>query len=1092
MSSDLIEITEETHTIEISGGDTTELTQEIATVEITDGGTVEITEQLTTVEITPEPAATVEVQEPDKVIVHACGIGSGIAGFYSKSEILELLTDSITLDQMQPAIESDLITLASLWDRIGDQTNVYTTAEAAALSSTLTTNFTNADILLQSNINDNSADILALTNEFAAYEPPNPTQSELITILDGAITIDMMDAPLYSDLTLLGNLWSKVASDINDLMVQSDGETITQAQQTYTNGKFTTAVTQIEEVEDLTVANQAAITVEAGKIDSAVVRITAIDGAGVPGEGYLEVERSRITQNASDITSTVERLELIDGEDGYLDQQQSQITQTASTVNVHASRITTVEGRSIQNDADIDVNNSEIQAYVTQLNTATGDIDSVELRMTAAEFAIEANSGNMTALQTMTADRWGVVIAEDSTNGDLPYVTGVGLLVIPNWADGTAYKTNIVGPPAVEAEQVWYNDKIYKCLQNHTATVATAPGTAGGAAYWAVTTDGYKSSFRVKADEFSLWTSSSAPDQPLFQVTGDAITVGSGISFKSDGFDTGAAGYKLDAVNKQATFRDVSLTFTDNDEQAAFRNGNAMPQLFITEPTTADAYYKGDMWDRGTNLGIWTAVANKAAGVTYSISDWTNRADPTVSTVEDGVTLATGGITLSGSSSIRTTGKDNYYDTTAGLYFGYDAYANLPDRNNTGTWEAGTYYQDAHVKYGGVGYKVTATSTTKEPGVTSGWDDDWDIVTGAYTFIVGNSDNYLAWDGFNLILEGGKLQSSNGKRFINLDAAGSQRFLQLQDDTGIDHFWVDALGNGFIRREWVSLEYNKTYYHSNDLPNWVSGTTYAEGDLVYSSSKAWRALRPTQATTTAPAENDDWTDTSNTIGRSGETFTVPTGITSIRVTMCGGGGGGGGGGGNGSGNGASGGGGSNAYYKESFTVTPGGTHAVTVGAGGTGGTGSYYGTKSVGTAGGSTSLAGITNCAVGGATGGGAADSSNASRGGDHGSTITSIYGARGGDGDGFIDDDPEQPSGSFVSGTTAHDSGSPPGCGGAACGCLGDGGDGTPGHSGGPPGDGRPGTGYGSGGGGGGCGDKNGGANGGNGANGYILIEWG
>ena len=46
----------------------------------------------------------------------------------------------------------------------------------------------------------------------------------------------------------------------------------------------------------------------------------------------------------------------------------------------------------------------------------------------------------------------------------------------------------------------------------------------------------------------------------------------------------------------------------------------------------------------------------------------------------------------------------------------------------------------------------------------------------------------------------GRAQSANNKRFMNLDATGTQRYLQCQDDAGNEFFWVKADGTGYIKR----------------------------------------------------------------------------------------------------------------------------------------------------------------------------------------------------------------------------------------------------------------------------------------------------
>ena len=70
------------------------------------------------------------------------------------------------------------------------------------------------------------------------------------------------------------------------------------------------------------------------------------------------------------------------------------------------------------------------------------------------------------------------------------------------------------------------------------------------------------------------------------------------------------------------------------------------------------------------------------------------------------------------------------------------------------------------------------------------------------------------------------------------------------------------------------------------------------------------------------------------------TFTVPSGVTTVWVSMAGGGGGGGGsseGSPGGNARGGAGGGGAQAYLAEPVTVTPGASYTITVGAGGAGG-----------------------------------------------------------------------------------------------------------------------------------------------------------
>lgn len=125
------------------------------------------------------------------------------------------------------------------------------------------------------------------------------------------------------------------------------------------------------------------------------------------------------------------------------------------------------------------------------------------------------------------------------------------------------------------------------------------------------------------------------------------------------------------------------------------------------------------------------------------------------------------------------------------------------------------------------------------------------------------------------------------------------------------------------------------------------------------------------------------------------TFVAPTGITKVYLTMIGGGGGGS------PGDGGEGGGGAGGYIMNyPYTVVPGNSYAVVIGAGGAGGTGGGV----LGAAGSASTFDGTVSCAGGGAgnpgVGGGGRDSSTATGGGYNekgGTGATSAQGKGGG-----------------------------------------------------------------------------------------------
>lgn len=127
---------------------------------------------------------------------------------------------------------------------------------------------------------------------------------------------------------------------------------------------------------------------------------------------------------------------------------------------------------------------------------------------------------------------------------------------------------------------------------------------------------------------------------------------------------------------------------------------------------------------------------------------------------------------------------------------------------------------------------------------------------------------------------------------------------------------------------------------------------------------------PSSLTNTGVTFNDSTSQATAFIGRRGQvftssgTFTVPTGITAVKVTVVGGGGGGGGYSSGTSVVASAGGAGGGVAVKFVTGLTPGGTVSVTVGSGGAGGT------AGTGTAGGTSSF-GASASATGGNGGAG-------------------------------------------------------------------------------------------------------------------------
>lgn len=124
------------------------------------------------------------------------------------------------------------------------------------------------------------------------------------------------------------------------------------------------------------------------------------------------------------------------------------------------------------------------------------------------------------------------------------------------------------------------------------------------------------------------------------------------------------------------------------------------------------------------------------------------------------------------------------------------------------------------------------------------------------------------------------------------------------------------------------------------------------------------------------------------------TFTPPSDVLAVYVTVVGGGGGGAGAKGDAASNKGGGGGGSGAFsYRRRVPVTPGVGVAVTVGAAGTGGTNVASGTRNGGGNGGTSSFGSLVSCPGGSGGQVGAADSGPGGAGGAN--TISSTNAVR-------------------------------------------------------------------------------------------------
>lgn len=175
---------------------------------------------------------------------------------------------------------------------------------------------------------------------------------------------------------------------------------------------------------------------------------------------------------------------------------------------------------------------------------------------------------------------------------------------------------------------------------------------------------------------------------------------------------------------------------------------------------------------------------------------------------------------------------------------------------------------------------------------------------------------------------------------------------------------------------------------STPLPVASGGTSVntiaANAVMLGNGTSAIQTVAPSTTGNILTSNGTTWTsDAPAVVGASGQvftsngTFTIPSKITSIKITVVGGGGGGGGAGGSSSV--ASGGGGGGAAISYLTGLTPGNTLAVTVGGGGSAGTNATVNGSTGGTSSVASGTQSITTISATGGQGGKAPSSSGSS-----------------------------------------------------------------------------------------------------------------
>lgn len=175
--------------------------------------------------------------------------------------------------------------------------------------------------------------------------------------------------------------------------------------------------------------------------------------------------------------------------------------------------------------------------------------------------------------------------------------------------------------------------------------------------------------------------------------------------------------------------------------------------------------YTEAQWATGWALSVITSETGYTFSATHTAP--INDADVTLSVIEDsnsgaGLYITGGGITLSSGGSFKG-GKSSYADNTAGFFLGWDGTDNkykfnIGDTDNYLKWDGSALNIKGKIDVGTTGF-ISAGKTSyadNTEGFFLGYEG------GYYKLNIGNQYNYLKWTGGSISLSGADLSAVEG------------------------------------------------------------------------------------------------------------------------------------------------------------------------------------------------------------------------------------------------------------------------------------------------------------------------------------------
>ncbi len=333
--------------------------------------------------------------------------------------------------------------------------------------------------------------------------------SEIVNMMDHLLTLDHLSLDVGTILTDAENLWSEYGN--KELLTLEDGIQIQATSIQHTDTEIAALAVDISNIDGRVTVAQSSIIQQANLISSNVTKLDLHDED-------ISLHTTRINQTETDITSTTASLVTV-GNNVNMANTSIQQANAAIILEVAARELTDNEVTSVKSsltlaEAAITATATELDVQNNRLLNAEALIDSQGITLTVMDQALYGANYKISATQEMLKNSWSVEIQEE-TDGTT-YASGFGLVQHPLWIISETYAVG---------DRVFNEGSIWICTVAHTSTLTNFP--SGSATNWDLDSEGKRSVFSIRADQFYIFNDTTKTTLPLFSVNGDVITLDS-------------------------------------------------------------------------------------------------------------------------------------------------------------------------------------------------------------------------------------------------------------------------------------------------------------------------------------------------------------------------------------------------------------------------------------------------------------------------------------------------------------------------------------------------------------------------------------